>query len=158
MLNHALLTGVTVPVKVVTRIAAALALLSQFLGIRAMRERNVPVTDIIEEVDLFFWKQDTSGNGMHRSIAPSLVEETAVLVQRCEEVDVFLRSKPVQITNFEVGPLIHVSSLDASRILRKSYEMTVVVRITAVIAQEAHGVALGNVFRMFFHEFLDTIP
>lgn len=43
---------------------------------------------------------------MHRSIAPTLIEESSVLVKRCEVVDVGLGAEPIEVTDFEIGPLI----------------------------------------------------
>lgn len=43
---------------------------------------------------------------MHRRITPSLVEESAILIQDIEEIEIRLRSQPIKIANFEVGPLI----------------------------------------------------
>jgi hypothetical protein len=42
---------------------------------------------------------------MYWRIAPSLVEEPAVLVERFEEVNVGFRSEPVEVADFEIGPL-----------------------------------------------------
>ena len=42
---------------------------------------------------------------MHRGIAPSLIEKASLLVEEGEEIQVLLRTKPVQASNFEVGPL-----------------------------------------------------
>lgn len=42
---------------------------------------------------------------MNGSVAPSLVEETAILVQGLEEIGIGLGTQPVQATNLEVGPL-----------------------------------------------------
>lgn len=71
----------------------------------AVSERNVPICNIIEEVDLLFVKQQTGGDGVHGSIAPTLVEEAAILVKGLEKVNVRLAAKPVKVTNFKVGPL-----------------------------------------------------
>lgn len=42
---------------------------------------------------------------MNWRIAPSFVEETTILVERIEKIDISLGSQPVQVTNFKVGPL-----------------------------------------------------
>ena len=50
---------------------------------------------------------------MHRGIAPSLIEETAILVQDFEEIEIGLRSQPVKIPHFEVRPLVKYVSQGA---------------------------------------------
>lgn len=70
-----------------------------------MRERNMIVCNVVEEVDLFLFQHKSSSNGVDRSIAPSLIKETTVLVQRLEIIKVCLGPQPVQVTNLKVGPL-----------------------------------------------------
>ena len=70
-----------------------------------MRERNVVVGDFIPEVDLILGKQNTSGNGVHRCISPSFVEETALAVKGVEIVKVLLGPEPVQTSDLKVRPL-----------------------------------------------------
>lgn len=50
---------------------------------------------------------------MHRGIAPSLIEETAILVQDFEEIEIGLRSQPIKIPHFEVRPLVKYVSQEA---------------------------------------------
>lgn len=71
-----------------------------------MGKGDVVVCDVVEEVDLALVEQETCGDGVDWCIPPSLVEETTIPVQRVEEVDVGLRSEPVQIADLEVGPLM----------------------------------------------------
>lgn len=40
----------------------------------------MPVGNIVEEVDFALIEQQSSSNGVHRSIAPTLVEEAAVTI------------------------------------------------------------------------------
>lgn len=47
---------------------------------------------------------------MHGRIAPSLVEETTILIQDFKEVKVGLRSQPIQVPNFKIGPLLTIVS------------------------------------------------
>lgn len=56
----------------------------------AVRKWDVVVCDVVEEVDLIFRQHESGGDGMDRCIAPPLVEESAVLIQRLKEVDVRL--------------------------------------------------------------------
>lgn len=67
-----------------------------------MGEGDVIISDVIEEMDLLLGKKKSGGNGMHWSIAPSLVEETTVLIEAGEEINVSIGTKPVQITNLKV--------------------------------------------------------
>lgn len=46
---------------------------------------------------------------MDWSIAPSFVEETSILVEGLEEVDVGFRAKPFKVADFKVGPLIRLA-------------------------------------------------
>lgn len=72
---------------------------------RAMRERNVVICNVVEKVELFFLQHEPGSDRVDGSIAPSLIEETTVLVQRLKIVDICLGAQPVQTTNFKVGPL-----------------------------------------------------
>ena len=56
---------------------------------------------------------------MHRRITPSLVEETAILIQDIEEIEIRLRSQPIKVTNFKVGPLITFISIESLLVLDK---------------------------------------
>ena len=57
-----------------------------------MRERDMVVRNIIEEVNLVFLEKQTSSNRVDWSIAPSFVEESAVLVELIEIIGIGLRS------------------------------------------------------------------
>jgi hypothetical protein len=39
------------------------------------------------------------------SVAPSFVEEPALLIKVFKEFDVRIRSQPIQVADFEIGPL-----------------------------------------------------
>lgn len=71
-----------------------------------MCEWNMPVSNLVEKVYFLLLQQKTGGNGVHRRITPSLVEETAILIQDVEKIDVGFRSQPIKVTNFKVGPLV----------------------------------------------------
>lgn len=79
---------------------------SLLLCCRTMCEWNMPVSNIVEKVYFLLLQQKARGNGMHRRIAPSLVKETAILIQHIEEIDVGFRSQPIKVTNFKIGPLV----------------------------------------------------
>ena len=53
-----------------------------------MCEWHMIVSNVVEEVYLVFAQHQCGRNGVHRSIAPSLVEEAAISVQVCEIVNV----------------------------------------------------------------------
>lgn len=81
---------------------------------------------------------------MDGGIAPALVKEAAVAVERFEEVEVGLRAQPVEVSDLEVGPLdeYRVSwNAEASWFQgwgRETYEVTAVVGFAVVVAQPAH--------------------
>ena len=73
-----------------------------FLIRRTVREGYVPVTDVLEEMDLIFIEKQTRGNRMNWGIAPSLIEESSILVESFEEVFVSFAAQPIQISNLEI--------------------------------------------------------
>ena len=78
----------------------------QFLLCRAMRERYVVVCDVVEKVNFFLLQEKTCGDGVNRSITPSLVKETTVFVELVKVIEISLRSEPVEVADFEIGPLV----------------------------------------------------
>lgn len=80
----------------------ALQLQSAILACGTMRERNVEVGDFVEEVDLLLLEQRGRRNGVHRSVAPSLVEKASLVIQVVEVVSVGIGPQPVQASDFEV--------------------------------------------------------
>lgn len=129
------------PVKVLTGITVAFEFFTAFGTSRTVGEWDVVVSDIVEEMDFTAVEHQTSSNGVDRSVAPSLVEETTVLIERGEVVDVGLAAKPVEVSNFKVGP-----------------EVTFVVCFTTVITQPFQRVVLVDMLGMSLHKFLDTVP
>jgi hypothetical protein len=83
----------------------ALQIQSSLLPSRAMGEGNVVICDIVEEVNFVPVECQASSDRVHRSIAPTLVEETTILVESFKVVEIRRRPKPVQISDFEIGPL-----------------------------------------------------
>ncbi len=77
----------------------------QLFALGAVREWDVVVCDVVEEMDLVLAQRESSCDGVHRSIAPALVVEAAVTVECVEVIEIGWRPKPVQAANFEVGPL-----------------------------------------------------
>ena len=99
------LTRVPLPVKVLLRVAVALAVQTVLLSGRAVGERNMVVGNVVEEVNLLLLQHQTGGDRVDRSITPTLVKETAILIKRLKVVDVGLGTEPVEATNLKVGPL-----------------------------------------------------
>lgn len=71
-----------------------------------VREWDVVICDIVEEMDLFFFEKQCGCNGVDWSVAPALVEETTIMVKCVEEVKVRLGPQPIETSDFKVGPLI----------------------------------------------------
>ena len=72
---------------------------------RTMRKGDMPIRDVVEEMDFFFFQGQRRGDGVHGGVAPTLVEEPAVLVELREVVDVGFGAQPVEVADLEVGPL-----------------------------------------------------
>lgn len=63
---------------------------SKIFARRTVCERHVVVGDIVEEMDLVFGQQKARGNRMDRRVPPSFIEESTVLVETLEKVNVRL--------------------------------------------------------------------
>lgn len=83
----------------------ALVVHSVLLTGGAVGEGDVVVGNVVEEVDFLLLEGEAGSDGVDGSIAPALVEETAVLVEGFEVVDVGGAAEPVEVADFEVGPL-----------------------------------------------------
>lgn len=99
------LTRIPLPVKVLLGVAVTLAVETELLSSGAVSKGNVIVGNVIEEVNLLLLQHQAGGNRVDRGIAPALIEETTILIQRLEVVGVGLGAKPVEATNLKVGPL-----------------------------------------------------
>lgn len=82
-----------------------LAVEAELLSGRAVGEGNVVVGNVVEEVNFLFLQHQACGDRVDRRITPTLVEETAVLVERLKVVGIGLGAEPVEAANLEVGPL-----------------------------------------------------
>lgn len=71
-----------------------------------MREGDMIVAKVVEEMNLIPWQEKCSSNGVYRSVAPTFVEKATLLVEESEVVDVGLGSQPVEIADFEIRPLV----------------------------------------------------
>lgn len=83
-------TRISFPVKIVFGVAMAFQLLSRIFPGRAVCERDVVIGDVVKEVDLILLEHEACGNRVDRRISPSLVKETAVMIERVEKVQVSL--------------------------------------------------------------------
>ena len=70
-----------------------------------MCEWDMVVGNLIPEMNFLFLQHQSCGNRVNRCVAPSLIEETTVLVQRSEIVNISVGPQPLQAANFKVGPL-----------------------------------------------------
>ena len=102
------LTRVTLPVKVLLGLAVAAKVQPCLLTGWAVSKWHVVVGNLVPEVDLLLLQHDRSSNGVDWCITPPFIEETTIMVQRGEEVNVFLGSQPVQVANLKVRPLERV--------------------------------------------------
>ena len=132
---------VSLPVEVIFGLAGASEVEAALFACGAVREGDVVVCNVIEEVDFFLFEQQAGCDGMDGGVAPALVEEAAVLVERFEEIEVCLRAQPVEVADFEVGPLeVMIALEDATRMNSRSreeratYEVAVIVRFAVVVA------------------------
>lgn len=108
----------------------------RLLSSRAMCEGDMPVGNVVEEVNLALVEHEACRNGVDRRISPALVEETTILVQGLEVINVLLAAQPLQAANLKVGPLsFPVSHFSSSRCtgVGSAYEMAVIVAFTTVV-------------------------
>lgn len=78
---------------------------SRLLSGGAVCKGHMPVSNVVEELDFALVEHEACRNGVDGCISPALVEETTVLVQRLEKVNVLLAAQPIQAANLKVGPL-----------------------------------------------------
>jgi hypothetical protein len=72
---------------------------------RIVCEGGVIAGYIVKEVDLILLEHESGRYRVEGCGALPLVEKTALVVQVSEEVHIGLGAEPVQVTDFEVGPL-----------------------------------------------------
>jgi hypothetical protein len=119
----------------------ALVVKTVLLAGGAVGEGYVVIGDVVEEVDLVLLEHQGCSNRVDGGIAPALVEETAIVVEGFEVVDVGLGPEPVEIANLEIGP-----------------EVAVVVGLAVIVADELEGVILGDVLGEGLGEVLGGVP
>lgn len=78
---------------------------SVLLACGAVGEGDVVVGNVVEEVNFLLLECQAGCDGVDGGISPALVEETAVLVEGVEVIEVGGAAKPVEVADFEVGPL-----------------------------------------------------
>lgn len=89
------LTGISLPIEILTRITVAFQVQPHLLTGRAMCEWNVVVSNLVEKMNLFLLEHDAGRNGMNWGVSPSLIEEAAVVVKSIKIVKILLRSQPL---------------------------------------------------------------
>lgn len=104
------LTRVALPIKVLLGVTVAAQVESSLLSSGAVCEGDMPVSNVVEEVDFTLVEHEPCSNGVDRRISPTLVEETTVLVQRLKVINVLLAAQPLQTANLKVGPLLFLVS------------------------------------------------
>lgn len=112
-----------------------------------MREWHMVVGDVIEEVDFLLLEQECGGDGVHGSISPAFVKESTIFVKSIEVIQIGWRSQPVEVSNFEIRPLIVTSMLDhvvrRTSSLEKTYEMAVVIGFALIVTQPFYRITLS---------------
>ena len=74
------------------------------LTLRTMLEWLMSVSNIVEEVDLIFAREEGGADGMNRRVAPSLVVEPALGIEVLEELAVRLAAPEVEVSDLEIAP------------------------------------------------------
>lgn len=137
-LGDRLLTRITLPVKIVARIAVAFQIQPRLFTRRAVGEWNVIVSNLVEEVDIRPVEKKSGRNGMNRSIPPSLIEKATIFVERSEVVDIRIGPQPLQTPNFKVGPLDNNVRSDIKKNFGETHKMAFVVSLATIVTQEVH--------------------
>ena len=91
-LEEARRARISLPVEVVLGVAAAFQVEAALLARGAVRERDMVVGDILEEMDFFFLEEEACGDGVHGGVTPPLIEEAAVFVELLKVVEVGWRA------------------------------------------------------------------
>lgn len=112
----------------------------------------MPVPDVVEEVQLGLVREESGADGMHGSIAPSLVVEPALAVKVLEEVDIGRRPPQVQRRDLKVRPDCDGPSGLPCHIEQGGLTVASVVLLAVVVANEFHGVVRRNVLRVHVDE------
>lgn len=73
-----------------------------------MREGHVVVGDVVEKVDVLFLQEKAGCDGVNRCVAPPFIEEAAIVIETLKEINISLRTEPIEVSNFKVRPLHRV--------------------------------------------------
>jgi hypothetical protein len=73
-------TRISFPVKVILGVAVTFQIQPQLISGRAMREWDMVVCDVVEEVDLLLFEEEAGCDGVNWGVAPSLIEKSAILI------------------------------------------------------------------------------
>lgn len=121
-LARARLTRVTLPVKIIRRVAVALEVETLLLIHRTMRKGCVVIGNVVEEVNVAAVEHETGGKGVHGCVTPSLVVEAAIAVEGFKEVGIGRGPQPLETTDFKVGPLEDLVGVVVRRAVRDNIQ------------------------------------
>ena len=82
------LTTISLPIEILLWIAMTFIIQPLLLFGRTMGKGDMPIRDIVKEMDFFFFQGQGRGDGVYGGVPPTLVEEPAVLVELCEVIDI----------------------------------------------------------------------
>lgn len=80
----------------------ALQVQSSLFSCGTVGERDVIVANLVEEVNFVSLQHKSGSNRVNGSVTPTLVEETAIVIQGIEVLEVSVRTQPVQIADLKV--------------------------------------------------------
>lgn len=80
----------SLPVKIILRLASTPQVKFSLVTSWAMREGDVVVPDWVEEVNFLLLQKKGRGDGMHRCVAPSFVKETTISVEDFKVIQIRL--------------------------------------------------------------------
>ena len=119
----------------------------------------MPVSNVTKEVDLLLVREQSCTNAMHRCVTPSLVVESAFLVQIVEELGVRLSAPEVEVADLEVRPDWQIDSVTFIRqTIPADLTVAFVVCLTPIVRNKAQSVVLRRKAGIFLQEVLDFFP
>lgn len=139
-----------------------------------MLKRLVTVPNVLKEVNLVFLRKQGSADAVYRSIAPSLGD--GLVSCRAQPILYSLHSKihPSSLRSRRTWSKLHCArnssrrfrscsrlkkqvSPDVEGLIVRKLTVAVIVRLSSVVAEEAHRVILGDEFRVRLDELLRCI-
>lgn len=106
-----------------------------------MCERCMAITNFVEEMDLFLFREQRNCHAVNWCVTPTLIVETSGAVQKFSESRVCLSSPKPHIGDFEITP-----------------EMAQVVVFPTIVREESHGVVLCNELWVLLHKLFHSGP